>query len=539
MKKKLIYVVILLSLLTGCVQDIDKKDTTNREFDDGNDLAYESFYEKEDALVIENDRNSGINETINDTTTISESRYTSRDFTDEEKSLLKKSFFINDNVNDSIKKIESIIVNYPYSELYEYNGQFANEKYTPINASLIIENNKVNYDKLYSTVKQNNEAYMNLYNVKNYQSTTDSFIQNVCKNIKEFVDKYLELGIIDVPLMNEKLNDLKIFSFSDYANGFYNSEKGILALNINSVNDVSTITHEISHIIQSASINELDTSDYIERFGFCYKSNEDEINPIYWDWFFEAAAELINVDYNNGYISYYEAGCSQLEGIKLSNFVIDTSLEETLYQNEIENFYQIFGACTDEQKKEIRNMFYALTILNSNSPGLEGINFYQTLKSTYNVEWTATENRLFEESLRGVVAISESKMFYNNLLEKINNKSVTLEDVFSVIAVYELELSRQLWYQTKYESLEYFLEEYTKIQTEFFYVLSINSQLDVESLKELYYLYNENYHLESINVSFLSNEENAFLNYISETRTGNKKDAILKVYDDEYLNLAR
>ena len=179
-------------------------------------------------------------------------------------------------------------------------------------------------------------------------------------------------------------------------------------------------------------------------------------------------------------------------------------------------------------------MFYAHNILLTNSPGQEGARFYQALKNVYQIELSGSETRIFEENLKGSVALTESKMFYTSLLKRINNKSISLNEVFSVISVFELEISRQTWYQSKYGNLEEFLEGYNIIQEEFFGVLSINSGISIEEIKHLYYLYNANYSQEGVDVSFLSDKENTYLKYIVTSRTGNKKDAILKIYEDNY-----
>ena len=52
-------------------------------------------------------------------------------------------------------------------------------------------------------------------------------------------------------------------------------------------------------------------------------------------------------------------------------------------------------------------------------------------------------------------------------------------------------------------------------------------------------MFNNDVTLSNINVSFLTDKENGFINYINERRTGNKKDAILKVYDDNFTNNLR
>jgi len=461
------------------------------------------------------------------------SKYEARVLSEEEIAILSTNININ-VIDDSLEKIANIKVDYPYSQLYEINDE-PNYSYDSANVNEnIIVNHQVDYDKLYSQVKKNNTEYMDRYKIKAYSNTTDVFIMHVCHNITSQVNSYLDLGVINEQLINEKLNDLKVFSYSDFASGFYKATNGVLALNVNSVNDNATINHEIAHLIQSASVNELNTENYQNRFGYCYQENPDAINPTYWNWFFESAAESLSANFNQTTPQYYVNGYRQLEALKMANFNFDMSLEYSLFGEDMNAFYNYFNAHTPEEKKELTNMFYVITILNNNSPAQEGINFYRVLKEKYQLSMSASESRIFEEKLKGVVALAESKMFYTNLIKRISGQNVSLSDLFSVISIFEMEISRQTWYQSKYASLESFLTGYNDIQNEFFELLSASYGIDLEELKELYYLFNNNYTISEVKCSFLTEEENLYFSNISASRAGDKKDAIFKVYNDYY-----
>jgi len=125
-------------------------------------------------------------------------------------------------------------------------------------------------------------------------------------------------------------------------------------------------------------------------------------------------------------------------------------------------------------------------------------------------------------------------LFYTNLIKRISGQNVSLSDLFSVISIFEMEISRQTWYQSKYASLESFLTGYNDIQNEFFELLSASYGIDLEELKELYYLFNNNYTISEVKCSFLTEEENLYFSNISASRAGDKKDAIFKVYNDYY-----
>ena len=95
-------------------------------------------------------------------------------------------------------------------------------------------------------------------------------------------------------------------------------------------------------------------------------------------------------------------------------------------------------------------------------------------------------------------------------------------------------MSRQLWYQSKYDSLEIFLSGYAKVQEAFFASLSTNLGVNLNYIKELYYAYNKEVEIVDVNISWLTSDENAYLEYINTSRVGNKKDAIFKVYEDNF-----
>jgi hypothetical protein len=531
-KDKILLTVIILDLILGPYQilsDATTIENDNASFKDSGIITIVDEPLRSDDSVIDIQEESNA---IGDTQTITVSPLTQEDL-----SFLEKE--ITFNGTSTLEYVSNLEVSYPYEELYTKPYTLDNLD-TAKDANNIISGNVVDEEKLLATVLDNNQKYMAKYNVNTYAGTTVEFVKNICHTIKEMLDSSLkENNDIDINLLNTKLNDLKIFSFTGYAYGLYNSENGILGINetmlanktIDFITD--TIYHEIVHLIQSVNGYFLENSTYDDILGYTYKEKDNNsINPYHWTWFTEAAAEAIANKYNNLNSPYvYSAEIGSLESMKLAMFDTSVSLESTLLTNDIANLYKYFNATTKEEQTEINKMFYAYTIIYNYSPGEEGINFYKVLKE---MGVDIDNNAHLETNLKGSISLTQTKLFYKNLINRIQGKNVSLKDIFTTIKVFELEISKNVWYQSKYADLEYFLESYTTIQEMFFSELSVSLNVDETFIKELYVNFNS-MDFTDIDVSFLSDTENNYLNYIVSTRTGNKKDAILKVYSDNYV----
>lgn len=508
---------ILVSSLAGCMK-----------LDDNIDKSKDEDEKKDNEIVMEDNwysevpKENTIEEIIKWDDTLSESDY----------QVLKQ--VISGDFSLAKEEIANINVEYPYSELYsgEYDINVNNNYSSNIN---IISNNQVNYDLLYNQVISNNTRYMNENNISNYQNTTDSLVAKVCRLITDEVNDMLKSSVkIDTLALNEKLANLKVFSYVSFSYGLYNQQTGVLAINESTLNSKGeeimrdVIGHEVVHLVQSASSNELISAPYKERFGYCYKMNDEGFNPYNWTWFIESCAENYSYKYNGLEEPFvYPAEIKTIEAMKLATFMVGDELTDSLYSSDINELYKVFGADTSKDREEIQKMFYGYTTYYNDTPGQEGNNLFQVIYPEIGNDY----NRIQLE-IKGSACLSLSKIFYKNLSNKIANNNVLVEDIFKVISIYELEMSRELWYQSKSSNISIFMEGYVAIQDIFFQSLADKMGVDLTYIKELYYAYNEEVEIKDVNISWLSEEENAYLEYINESRVGNKKEAIFKVYED-------
>lgn len=457
------------------------------------------------------------------------SKYDNLTLSEVDKEFLNKTIFFNDlsSFKDSVK---STSVSYPFEELYKgVNKNYKKETTT---------NNFLDVDTLYKKVLENNRVYQNQFNNDTFYATTNDFVYDVSKRIIKTIKSLEDKGIsFDTQHLNKTLEGLKIFRYKGYNYGYYNGGKGIFGINevIDEENINEIIDHEIMHVLSTSSKEELDNLNLLNRVGFMYEEFDDEINPFNYTWFSESASESLSTKLNNIDTPYvYATQIKSLEGMKLATFNPSLDLEKTIFSTDINDLYKLFG---NLKNNEVNNMFYAYTILYNAPVGEEGFNFYQKLKSL-GYEVTPKEYESFKSNIESSINVSLAKEFYINLANKIENKTCTLEEIFKLISIYELEVSREVWYQSKYEDLEYFLEEYSHIQTSFFDYLSSSLGVSTDYLKELYYMYNNEINIENVSISFLTNEENEFLNYINESRCGNKKDSIVSVYENNFNTLS-
>lgn len=514
-KKRIALMILSLNIfLTSC--GLQKDNSFIKDSDDF-DKTYNSN--------VDNNRTFDNNKTIE----IIESNYEGLTLSDEDKEILNRqvNFSSMQVFEESVKSIE---VSYPYEDFF--CGEHINYEISKCNEDYL------SIDELYNKVLDNNNKYQEEYNNDNYFATTNEFVYKVCQKI---IDNYKKLEVNGVSLdkehINSNLSNLKVFLYKGYNYGYYNPEQSILGINEtlsnDEVNDV--ISHETIHVLTGSNKNELGNG-LKNKVGYLYSNDNNEINPYNWAWFSEASTESLRCTLDNDKEPYvYAREIKSIEAMKLATFNPNNDIEYTLFSSDINKLYACFPNLTSE---EVNKMFYAYSIIFDSNIGQEGDSFYKVLENHGVVIEPGCYGN-FESALRASIAISLSKEFYVNLAKRVDNKSINLNEIFDLISVFELELSRELWYQSKYLDLEYFLSSYCNVQDQFFTIICNNLGVSLDYLKQLYYMFNNDMILSNINISFLNDKENSFINYINESRVGNKKDAILKVYDDYFTNNLR
>lgn len=455
-------------------------------------------------------------------------------------------------LNDSIK------VDYKYSELFDVDT--VSNKYEQITkyqstSSLIITDNLVDESKLYNIVLKNNDNYIKKNASSNkYTNPSNQDLSKICSIITNSLNYEIKNDDdIDTSILDEKLTDLKVFEYSEFSNGFYSQNDGILGYNPSTINSISSskndsnvfekiIEHESKHIIQANSKNENKLKLYRTRDGVCYNFEDVKVNSLDWNWYFEASAEkkVINQNNQSNPLSY-ESAIKSLETIKVATILDDdnniNSLENINDQSDLNKLYNYFNCKNKDDIKEIINMFYSYNIILNNNSASSSKDFYSYYKDKYGKKIEGIDDLSFQQELKGSIGITLSKKFYNDLASIIVNKQVDIKDIFALISTYEMELSRETWYSdsTKYENLKTFYIQYNAIQSNFFDALANKLYQSTDNVIRAYYLYNSNYNNE-IPSSLLTEEKKSFYNYINKSRENDKRDAISYYYSKIYVN---
>ena len=434
-----------------------------------------------------------------------------------------------------IDEVENIYENSDLFFTRQALDNLENITYNPISNN-IITNGKVDYNKLYDIVKQNSDSFLNNNsNITKYKKIND--LEEICKFIAESInDELCECDYINLNTLDQKLSDLKVFEYSEFSNGFYSQNDGILGLNLNAINsrDGSVlrkiIHHESKHIIQANSKEEKENYNYDLRFGTSISYSNFAVNTLKWDWFFESSAESLtqkNGNYLDSDVSY-KYGIERLNRLKIASLNTSYDLERLSFTSDINKVFDYFGCESEKDKEELINMFYAYNIFLSDNYHSSTADFYKQYEQKYGKK--IDNKRDFEYSLRGNIGITQTKIFYKSLINKINGKEVNVKDIFTLISVFENELSSETWYSSRFDSLHSFYEDYNFIQSTFFELLASKLNITNEDVENAYLSFNTNYDNVLVD-SFLGEESDSFINNESIYIKENKRSPIFYYYE--------
>ncbi len=215
----------------------------------------------------------------------------------------------------------------------------------------------------------------------------------------------------------------------------------------------------------------------------------------------------------------YKSKIGYLESL---NFILSLNknndlvqLEYTNFYHDIDSFFDLFGASSDEELSKVIRLMYTLETYQSSPSG-----FYEAVLNEYGIDLNdEQEGEGFRVRVRCDILEEFTVMFYRNLAELINSGDVTLQDVYYLVRVYEADLNRHIStniYNYMAVASEFF-EDYCVIQKEFFKLLSKENRIAFEDLQTGF----ENYSMNIINeesqqvsnysLMFLSNDKSRWI----------------------------
>lgn len=411
--------------------------------------------------------------------------------------------------NNFINYVDNENVVYVYEDYYNIdealNKTGATISYQTHSHTDITKDTNLTPDLLVEVILGNNKPYLEEY--PEFYELSNEDIKEIATYIVESIESNKE-NLTDTSLDRVfcQISNLKIVGFDssdpelnpggNVVNAQYCTDNTIvidkkqIALLPNDDAKAKTYKHEINHIYHRVCEDELN-EDY-ELVGISQLWHDLDVNPLFWRWHYEAAAEsMVMTEYNTQEAVVYKNFVNYLRSMDLIALINpnykENALEISSLNNNPEDLFKIFNAETLEEKKELIKLMYSIDYLQIEREDLEE-------------EYQNETGNSFESSLqvkyemKKSICVTLAKYFYKNLAERIKNDNVTLEDIFYLINVFESDLNTHILYDEAYdESIRkeniYFLEEYITIQDNFFRMLASSNNLDENEIVDLFNSY--------------------------------------------------
>lgn len=422
-------------------------------------------------------------------------------------------------INEYIKNVD---VEYEYSDLYGVDE--ALEHYENIGKSYennelkLIKNNKVDSNELYKVVLNNNKNIPDKVIVMD-NAKIKEVVDIVCDQINK---KLASSKNISYSNLDYTLSNLRIFDYKNFGTAYVNMDEPILAINLLTIDSLQetntdtnvfevTVRHEADHLIQVSYSKD---KSYETNLGICYSFEDLDINSINWKWFYEGSAEKLTLDKNQEpYV--YQGEVRALETLTMSTILDDSvdenDIEELSLQHNLDKLFEKFNANTIDEKREIINMMFSYDLALNNTE-----EFSEQYKEKFNEKLDVYKKDEVKNSVLSSVGQTLTKTFYTNLTNCIYNNDMSVEDIFSLISLYETKMNSVLRFSdinNQQEKISFF-ETYSNIQLQFFDELAKSINADSIELRSLYCNYHNSNVDNNYNYNFLTNDENSFLNEI-------------------------
>lgn len=448
--------------------------------------------------------------------------------------------FSSNEIENIIKFISNIQVEYKNSELYNVDESL--EAYSQMQtvdstSNSIVKNNKIDNDLFYQLVLTNNSRFLNEDQTNKYNNIDNIKLREIINIISNHLNKLLQESTdIDVNKLDENLKQLKILEFKSFGNAFVDMNDPMLCLNFTAIESLQqqnkdinmlqrVIEHESSHLIQ---VSYPKKNEFEYNMGISYSYDNLNVNSLYWQWFVEASAEKLSLKTVSDNPFNYVDQVRGLESLTLANITNITQVDEIeklSLQKDLNKLFELCNATTPEEKREIVNMMFAYDIIFTEND--EFLEYYKETKG----EMDLLSLYDYKDELKPSIATTLTKMFYTNLANSLTTNESSLSDVYILMRTFETEMCRLTDYDnpTKDQINSSFIDNYDNVQNEFFTLLSAKTSIEASKLKDLYYLYSEEYrdsakfktedHYQiDVNVDWLSEEQNEFLEHTSKSR---------------------
>ena len=431
---------------------------------------------------------------------------------------------------------------YAYSEYYmiddalgvsdSYGYDPNNEVYT----DLICDINQIpSSSMIYNTIYSNTNRYIASHG--EYYRLEDKTIREIADYLYEdIVTYYNKLSNQDKRRIYSTINDLVAVGINseNYTINTlrtpYNARvtaDGVIMLDMDRIDRLpdrlsikKTIQHELNHIFQREAPDNV-KSDATFIGGSSYYDEllrEGKVNSLHWKFLYEGGAELQMMHQNNSVDPLvYDDMVGYVRSLDLITMIrpeYDSSvMEDTTLSLDSNKIYEVLGAKTEEEKREVIKMLYSIDYIQSNRVDFN--NVYNSNNPGHDAE---NDRKEIVREMKQGICITLTKYFYRNLAERVANSDVSLQDIYYLINVFEEDLSSHTDYDSaeKFTFNREFMSYYIGVQDEFFNMIA-DENMDfndvVNGFKEYSMALSTNNGLvRNCELSWLNDKEKNFLN---------------------------
>ena len=533
-KRPLILVTAVPIFLSGCSFNNNSK-SQDKEFD--KELAKKIY--STDISVDDNKNNdSDITSSIYDFDNKKEYVETIDDDSSPKVKLSENDY------DDIMKKIKNVEVTYPYSEIFDVNKAYERYKsmnyYEGTNESLNYSfyiNGRIDSNKLYEKIKNNNSKYMNENPYKAYSEFDTNYTKKVCDVLAKTINLALDNNEVDTNLddLLENLDDLKIFDAHTLVNASVTDDNclTISQVGIDGMQSITgydnsfeiIISHEANHLIQKLSTNTRDKQGISRGYGFNVAFDDLRVNSLYLNWLIEASAESLADKQYGVKPMTYKTKISYLNSLSYVMLLDDDfnmyDIEKLTQQQSLDKVFDKFKCTSDNEKIELLKLLESINIIQDDDDEFLQIYASQKFNKT-----TLTDSELTEMKveLKNAVCTTLTKYFYSNLANYAKN-TCKITDIYRLISIFESDLAVHINYSGDglYDTREYFINNYLDIQDCFFTELANSNYLNKDELLNDYNAYNDSIEIKRetllskaeydyFRISNLDTEKNDFVN---------------------------
>lgn len=457
-----------------------------------------------------------------------------------------------ESYNTFAKWVNSKDVTYVYADLYDINriidyiDDYENEvlAQSSQHTDLITSIDKIPTPlELENVITKNTSNFMR--NNKGYYAVDSTYVKMISNIFVDIIIEYHDkLSEEDLTRLYCMLNDIVLvgidsmdFTVNDLKTG-YNArvtEDGVIMLDIDQMKNIHgentierTLAHEIFHIFQRMckdhqieGMTQIGNSQYVEQ-----AEKDGYANSLHFQWLYEAGAEKMSMKlYDADSPLVYKNMVGYLNTLDLITLIRPGYEEDSIELSQLSTnpsaIYEVFGATTNEEKKEIAHMLFSICYIQNDREDF--VTIYE--KNHGEIEGKETTiKRIMKDS----VVKTMTKYFYKNLAERVANADVTLQDAFYLINVFESSLSGHLIYDdaSRYELNESSINFYVEIQNEFFKYIAQDSGFTYDDIVKQFgefalVIKNEGLYSRNNSFTWLTEEEKEFIGKVLTTNISN------------------